>query len=102
MSRAARTKGSVEDGGWSIFLSDWTDAKLGNPLGVPFFLANGDKAWFGWPKNEEYENLRGKWSDVDTLAGGQALARKMQGIGGTSLALLCWVIILHPRPTEQL
>jgi len=73
-------KGSVEDGGWSIFLSDWTDAKLGNPLGVPFFLANGDKAWFGWPKNEEYENLRGKWSDVDTLAGGQALARKMQGI----------------------
>lgn len=53
---------------------------MGNPLGVPFFLANGDKAWFGWPKNEEYENLRGKWSDVDTLAGGQALARKMQGI----------------------
>ncbi|NRP75639.1 Dipeptide-binding protein DppE [Ensifer psoraleae] len=71
-------KGPVEDGGWSIFISDWSDSKFGNPLDIPALLANGDDAWYGWPKNDEYEALRAKWGDVDTLQERQALAREMQ------------------------
>lgn len=73
-------KGSVENGGWSIFISSWSDFGQSNPLTASNLAANGEKAWFGWPKNEEYEALRVKWADVDTLADRKALARKMQKI----------------------
>ncbi|MER9204179.1 ABC transporter substrate-binding protein [Mesorhizobium sp. M0933] len=69
-------KGPIEDGGWNIFISDYS---VSNPISSAFLLANGDQAWFGWPKNDEYEALRAKWPDVDTQER-QVLARKMQGL----------------------
>lgn len=76
---ARANKGPVENGGWSLFISDWADSQLGNPIGTPVLHANGEQAWWGWPKNDEYEALRVKWADVETLEDRQALARKMQG-----------------------
>ncbi|MEX2746096.1 ABC transporter substrate-binding protein [Rhizobium mongolense] len=73
-------KGPVESGGWSIFITEDSDYVLGDPIGSPFLSASGDKAWFGWPKNDEYEALRSKWPDVDTLEQRKELARKMQRI----------------------
>ncbi|TJV40413.1 MAG: ABC transporter substrate-binding protein, partial [Mesorhizobium sp.] len=76
---ARRTNnGSVENGGWSIFMSDWADSLLGDPVGQPLLVANGEKGWFGWPKNDEYEAVRAKWPDSATFQERQALARKMQ------------------------
>lgn len=75
-------KGPVESGGWSIFISTYPGSSLGNPIApisAGFLLANGDKAYYGWPKNDEYETLRTKWADVETLEEGRTLARKMQG-----------------------
>ncbi|MDX8463734.1 ABC transporter substrate-binding protein, partial [Mesorhizobium humile] len=77
---ARKNKGPVENGGWSIFISDWSDNNLGNPIGSAFLHASGDQAWWGWPKNDQYESLRAKWADVGTLEERQALARKMQRI----------------------
>ncbi|MDW9590483.1 ABC transporter substrate-binding protein [Sinorhizobium meliloti] len=73
-------KGSVGDGGWSIFITDEPDFSLGNPLTDPMLTANGDEAWYGWPKNDEYEALRAKWADSATLEERKALAGKMQRI----------------------
>lgn len=73
-------KGPVEDGGWSIFISGWTGFSLGDPIGTSLLVADGDKGWYGWPKNDEYEALRAKWADTATVAERQALARKMQGV----------------------
>ncbi|RVP54391.1 ABC transporter substrate-binding protein [Sinorhizobium meliloti] len=73
-------KGPVKDGGWSIFISDWSDYNLRDPIGTSFLFANGDKAWWGWPKSDEYEALRAKWVGAETLQERQALARKMQGV----------------------
>ncbi|MER9254448.1 ABC transporter substrate-binding protein [Mesorhizobium sp. M0598] len=73
-------KDSVENGGWSIFVTDEADYSLGNPLTTSFLLANGDDGWFGWPKSDEYEALRAKWADVATLEERRVLARKMQRI----------------------
>ncbi|TIL43164.1 ABC transporter substrate-binding protein [Mesorhizobium sp.] len=73
-------KGPVENGGWSIFITAESDYSLGNPLASPLLLANGDDAWYGWPKNDEYEALRAKWANVESLGERKALARKMQGI----------------------
>ncbi|PSH60937.1 ABC transporter substrate-binding protein [Phyllobacterium sophorae] len=73
-------KGPVENGGWNMFITSEADYSLGNLLATPLLLANGDKAWYGWPKNDEYEALRAKWASVETLEERKALARKMQGI----------------------
>ncbi|MER9645242.1 ABC transporter substrate-binding protein [Mesorhizobium sp. M0239] len=73
-------KGPVENGGWSILITSWSDYSCSDPIGTPTLAANGEKAWYGWPKNDEYEVLRAKWADVDTVEERKALARKMQGI----------------------
>ncbi|MET4391556.1 peptide/nickel transport system substrate-binding protein [Bradyrhizobium sp. F1.4.3] len=73
-------KGPIDKGGWSIFVSAWSDLGLGNPVTTSFLQANGEDAWSGWPKNDEYEALRSKWSNVETFDERQALARKMQGL----------------------
>ncbi|RXH29731.1 peptide ABC transporter substrate-binding protein [Bradyrhizobium nanningense] len=73
-------KAPVEKGGWSIFISSDSDYSLGNPIGNITLAANGEKAWYGWPNNEEYEALRAKWADVETLEERKELARKMQQV----------------------
>ncbi|AJD43876.1 nickel/oligopeptide ABC transporter substrate-binding protein (plasmid) [Rhizobium gallicum bv. gallicum R602sp] len=73
-------KGPVESGGWSIFITEDSDIVQSDPITAVFLDARGEKAWFGWPKNDEYEALRAKWPDVETLEERKALARKMQGI----------------------
>lgn len=89
-------KGSVENGGWSIFISSWSDFSQSNPMSAANLAANGEKAWFGWPKNDEYEGLRVKWADVDTLAERKALAQKMQNmwwdfVGEINLGDIDWL-----------
>ncbi|MDX8522831.1 ABC transporter substrate-binding protein [Mesorhizobium dulcispinae] len=73
-------KGPVESGGWNIFITDDGDYVQGDPLTALFLNASGDKAWFGWPHNDEYEALRAKWVDVGTLEERKALARDMQRV----------------------
>lgn len=71
-------KGAIQNGGWNIHISSWPDAGLADPIGCALLLANGDKAWYGWPKNDEYEALRAKWADTERLDERKALARQMQ------------------------
>lgn len=73
-------KGPVEDGGWSIFITSDSDYSLSDPLSNVTLAANGDEAWYGWPKNDEYEALRAKWAEVEALGERRALARKMQRV----------------------
>lgn len=72
-------KSSIENGGWNMFISIYPASSLSDPISTAFLLANGDKAWFGWPKNEEYETLRGNWADV-AAQDRKALAREMQRV----------------------
>ncbi|TIN16155.1 MAG: ABC transporter substrate-binding protein, partial [Mesorhizobium sp.] len=73
-------KDPVENGGWSIFISTDSEASFGQVIANNILPMNGDEAWYGWPKNDEYEALRLKWADVETLGERKALARKMQRI----------------------
>ncbi|RWH67691.1 ABC transporter substrate-binding protein [Mesorhizobium sp.] len=75
-----RNKGPVEEGGWSMFMSSWSDYYLGEPIGTSLHVMNGEKGWYGWPKNDDYEALRKQWPDVSTVEDRKALARKMQKI----------------------
>ncbi|UVK50464.1 ABC transporter substrate-binding protein [Mesorhizobium sp. AR02] len=73
-------KGPVESGGWSMFMTSDPDTAMGDPTSEVFMNASGDKAWYGWPKNDEYEALRAKWVQVETLDERKELARQMQKI----------------------
>ncbi len=73
-------KGPVEDGGWSILITTGSDSLRDNPLSVPQYIASGEDAWYGWPKSDEFEALRHKWVDVQTLEERKALAREMQRV----------------------
>lgn len=70
--------GPVENGGWSIFITSESDFERSNPVVNPTLSANGEKGWYGWPKSGEYEELRAKWPEVDSLEERKALARRMQ------------------------
>ncbi|MDW9776484.1 ABC transporter substrate-binding protein [Sinorhizobium meliloti] len=80
LSTRRANKGPIENGGWNMFITTEADYSLGNPLATPLLLANGDQAWYGWPKNDEYEALRANWANIATLEERKALARKMQAI----------------------
>lgn len=71
-------KGPVDNGGWSIFITYWANYGFSDPIGGSILAANGEKGWYGWPKNDEYEVLRAKWADVETTEERKALARSMQ------------------------
>ncbi|MES0070339.1 ABC transporter substrate-binding protein [Mesorhizobium sp. M0074] len=73
-------KGLIEDGGWSIFITGDSDFNRGQPLTANHLVMNGEKGWYGWPQSEEYEALRAKLADVETVDERKALARKMQAI----------------------
>ncbi|MER8543189.1 ABC transporter substrate-binding protein [Mesorhizobium sp. M1334] len=73
-------KGPIEDGGWSIFITSDSDFNRGQPLTANHLAMNGEKAWYGWPHSEEYEALRAKWAEVETVDERNSLARKMQAI----------------------
>ncbi|WP_245329406.1 ABC transporter substrate-binding protein [Bradyrhizobium canariense] len=71
-------KGPVESGGWSIFITSDSDYVQGDPIAAPFLAGNGEKAWYGWPMSDEYESLRAKWPDLQTLEQRKTMARNMQ------------------------
>ncbi|MQX90427.1 ABC transporter substrate-binding protein [Sinorhizobium meliloti] len=73
-------KGAVEEGGWSIFITSESDYSRGDPMSTSSLVASGENGWYGWPSSDEYEALRTKWADSDTLDKRKALARKMQQI----------------------
>ncbi|KUM24107.1 peptide ABC transporter substrate-binding protein [Mesorhizobium loti] len=73
-------KDSVENGGWSIFITSNAEASLGTVINDNTLPMNGEKGWFGWPQDDEYEALRVKWASLETLEERKALARKMQRI----------------------
>jgi peptide/nickel transport system substrate-binding protein len=69
-----------DQGGWDIFVTGDSDYSHSDPIGLATFQANGTKGWYGWPKSDEFEALRAKWADTETLEERKALARQMQRV----------------------
>ena len=69
-SRRARTDDPVESPnvGWHIFPTWWTGVNMASPITNQPLVTTGDpvSAWFGWPKDEEIENLRTQFLDAGT------------------------------------
>ncbi len=57
VSRRAK-KEPPSEGGWNAFLTSWVAADVLNPISTAGLNASCDAAWFGWPCDEELEQLR--------------------------------------------
>jgi len=66
------------EGGWNIFATASTGLGFSNPIYNPTHAANGDNAWFGWPKNDLQETLRDQWVAAPTLEERKRVGREMQ------------------------
>jgi hypothetical protein len=49
-----------------------------NPWRDPPLPANGDKAWFGWPTDDQIEGLRKEWLQASDSVTRQEIAAKIQ------------------------
>jgi peptide/nickel transport system substrate-binding protein len=77
VARRAR-KEPADKGGWSAFHTYAIAADILNPIADNFTVANGDKAWFGWPNDPEMEKLRDSYSKETDPAKAKALALAVQ------------------------
>ena len=74
-----RTKKDPADkGGWNVFHTFSVAADILNPISTNYMVANGDKAWFGWPNDPEMEKLRDAYAKETDPAKGKALAAAVQ------------------------
>lgn len=72
------SKETVDKGGWSLFMSGPTGADMMEPVGHLGLRSNCDKAWFGWPCDEEIEKLRAEFAMAATLEDKKKLAEAIQ------------------------
>ncbi len=54
-------KKPVSEGGWNIFFTWHAGADCINPAPYTGLAANGDKAWFGWPKSDAVQAGIDQW-----------------------------------------
>jgi peptide/nickel transport system substrate-binding protein len=74
-----RTKKDPPDkGGWNVFHTYSVSADALNPISNNYFLANGDKAWFGWPTDPDMEKLRDQYARETDPAKAKAIAAQIQ------------------------
>ncbi len=61
LTRRAK-KDPVSAGGWSVFATTIVVPDIWNPASSLPLGSGGDKAWFGWPSDEQIESLRAQFA----------------------------------------
>jgi peptide/nickel transport system substrate-binding protein len=65
-------------GGWNVFMTVFANVDAMSPLTMQALNAACDKAWFGWPCDDEIEKLRGEFARTDDEAGRKKIAEQLQ------------------------
>jgi peptide/nickel transport system substrate-binding protein len=77
VSRRAK-KEPPSEGGWNAFLTSWVAADVLNPVSTAGLNASCDKAWFGWPCDQELEKMRLAFATETDPAKQTQLAHQIQ------------------------
>ena len=78
VSTRRASKEPMNKGGWSIFISGPGGLDYMEPSSHLGLRSNCDKAWFGWPCDEQIEKLRADFSEADTDAKRKQIASAIQ------------------------
>ena len=72
LNQRITNKGPAAQGGWHIF-NTWTaGADCVTPASYRALLANGDRAWFGWPDSAAVRQATEDWYNATDESGGKA------------------------------
>src|SRR5581483_7123024 len=77
LARRAK-KDPPSQGGWNVFLTVWTSSDVADPVVNQPLMASCDKAWFGWPCDEELEKLRDAYARAGSAAERKKIAQQVQ------------------------
>jgi peptide/nickel transport system substrate-binding protein len=77
VSRRAKKEPPAE-GGWNAFLTNWVAADVLNPISTAGLNASCDTAWFGWPCDEQIEQLRDQFAKETDPEKQKSLAEQIQ------------------------
>ncbi|MBV8577238.1 MAG: ABC transporter substrate-binding protein, partial [Acetobacteraceae bacterium] len=73
------SKKPVDDGGWSIYTSDWAGADVLDPSVNPGLRGNGvDAPWVGWLTDSRLEELRIQWLKATEDSSRRQIAAEIQ------------------------
>ncbi|MBS0241856.1 MAG: ABC transporter substrate-binding protein [Proteobacteria bacterium] len=61
------SKSPPGQGGWGMFHTWHAGSDCASPVGYVALRTNGDKAWFGWPKNDQIEKGIADWYEAKSL-----------------------------------
>lgn len=76
-SRRANPK-PVKDGGWHIFITGWGGVDMMSPATNVYITGACDKAWYGWPCDQQLQDLRNAFFKAKDEAERRDLALKIQ------------------------
>lgn len=77
LSRRAN-RGSVAEGGWSIFVTSWHNTEIEDPIRNLMIAAGGEESYAGWADVPELEALVGEFLVAPDQAERERLAREIQ------------------------
>ncbi len=77
VSRRAR-RDPPDKGGWNVLITSTSGVDSLDPLTYSFIGASCDKAWFGWPCDEEITKLRHAFADEPDEAKRKEIVEKIQ------------------------
>jgi peptide/nickel transport system substrate-binding protein len=72
------SKEPPDKGGWNIFGTGWVGADQLDPIINLSLAQSGDRAWFGWPRDDKTEALRAEWLKAKTLDERKKVAIEIQ------------------------
>jgi peptide/nickel transport system substrate-binding protein len=78
ISARRASKKPPDQGGWNVFGTAWGGIDTLDPSVNVMLQANGDAAWFGWPKDDKIEALRAQWIKAATFGERRQLAAAIQ------------------------
>jgi peptide/nickel transport system substrate-binding protein len=72
------SKAPIDKGGWNVFGTGAVGSDGLDPTLNAWLRANGEAAWFGWPKDERLEELRTQWLRASDSEARQEIATAIQ------------------------
>lgn len=78
VTQRRQSKEPVENGGWSIFHTNWPSASISNPATNANIRGQGAEGWFGWYDDPELEAAVTEWLSASDPAEGQKIFETVQ------------------------
>ncbi|MDO9708101.1 ABC transporter substrate-binding protein [Paracraurococcus lichenis] len=78
MLQRRNRRGPVSEGGWSLFVTNWSGSDWLNPAGHIALRGGGEQGYAGWASMPRIEELREAWFRAPDLAAQQAICREIQ------------------------